>query len=450
MNVFPNELSGLQPKREIEFTIELHPNVKPISIPPYRMAPAELKELMTQLEELQDLGFIRQSVSPWGAPVLFVKMKDDSLRMCIDYRQLNNVTDSGWVRGDDRGVRFTGRLIVPDDKELQKEILKEAHHSRFAMHPRVKVEHQRPAGLLQPLSVAQWKWEMITMDFIMALPMTPKQNDTVWVIVDRLTKSAHFLPVNKTDTLDSLSTLYVQEIVRLHGVALSILSDRDPQKSYADKRRRPLEFAFDDKVFLKVSPRRGIQRYSKQGKLTPWFVGPFEILELVGSIAYRLALLPKLAKVHNVFHVSMLRKYESDPSHDKVSRSSAIPLVKVLWVYHDTEEVTRELESKMKEKYSHLFASLGVTVRTALKSHPDSHRINGNRDGFRQRCPDDHLGCPNTSLKSARVSLVSHFVVLVSLVETCCVTPQFDGWMDGWEGAPWFEALIRFENAFVL
>ncbi|XP_038711786.1 uncharacterized protein LOC120005979 [Tripterygium wilfordii] len=94
MDVFPDELPGLPPKREIDFTIELHPNVKPISIPPYRMAPAELKELMTQLEELQYLGFIRPSVPPWGAPVLFVKKKYGSLRMCIDYRQLNKVMKS--------------------------------------------------------------------------------------------------------------------------------------------------------------------------------------------------------------------------------------------------------------------------------------------------------------------------------------------------------------------
>ncbi|XP_038717242.1 uncharacterized protein LOC120010525 [Tripterygium wilfordii] len=86
IDVFSDELPRLPPKREIDFTIELYPNVKPISIPPYRMASEKLKELMTQLEELQDLGFIRPSVSPWGAPVLFIKKKNGSLRMCINYR----------------------------------------------------------------------------------------------------------------------------------------------------------------------------------------------------------------------------------------------------------------------------------------------------------------------------------------------------------------------------
>ena len=91
-DVFPEELPGLPPEREIEFEIELLPGVSPISQAPYRMAPVELKELKEQLQDLLDRGFIRPSFSPWGAPVLFVKKKDGSMRLCIDYRQLNKVT----------------------------------------------------------------------------------------------------------------------------------------------------------------------------------------------------------------------------------------------------------------------------------------------------------------------------------------------------------------------
>ncbi|XP_058192129.1 uncharacterized protein LOC131309528 [Rhododendron vialii] len=91
-DVFPEELPGLPPEREIEFVIDLLPGTAPISIPPYRFAPAELRELKTQLQELENLGFIRPSTSPWGAPALFAQKKDGSLRLCIDYRKLNRVT----------------------------------------------------------------------------------------------------------------------------------------------------------------------------------------------------------------------------------------------------------------------------------------------------------------------------------------------------------------------
>ncbi|KAL5560854.1 hypothetical protein UlMin_037065 [Ulmus minor] len=87
------------------------------------------------------------------------------------------------------------------------------------------------------------------------------------------------------------------------------------QKSYADKRRRPLEFQVGDSVFLKVAPMKGVMRFGKKGKLSPRFIGPFEILERIGKVAYKLALPPELSSVHNVFHVSMLKKYMSDPSH---------------------------------------------------------------------------------------------------------------------------------------
>ena len=94
---------------------------------------------------------------------------------------------------------------------------------------RVKAEHQRPAGLLQPLEIPEWKWSDVTMDFVTDLPRTPKGNDSVWVVVDRLTKTAHFKPMKKTDSLHKLGTLYLREILRLHGTPVSIVSDRDPR-----------------------------------------------------------------------------------------------------------------------------------------------------------------------------------------------------------------------------
>ena len=90
--VFPKELLGLPPTREVEFGIDLIPGSHPLSKAPYRMAPAELEELRKQLDELIEKGFVRPSTSPWGVPVLFVKKKDGSMRLCVDYRELNKVT----------------------------------------------------------------------------------------------------------------------------------------------------------------------------------------------------------------------------------------------------------------------------------------------------------------------------------------------------------------------
>ena len=372
---------------------------------------------------------------------------------------------------------------------------------------KVKIEHQRPAGELQPLPIPEWKWENITMDFLMGLPTTRKGHNAVWIVVDRLTKSSHFLPMKESDTVETLARLYVREIVRLHGVPISIVSDRDArftskfwqalqralgtklemstafhpqtdgqservvqivedmlracildfqgswdvhlplcefaynnsyqasirmapyealygrpcrspmcwveagetallgpqlveettekiriikdhlktaqsrQKSYADRRRRPLEFEVGDLVFLKVKAHHGFVRFGCRGKLAPRYIGPFEILKRVGSVSYQLSLPPSMERVHDVFHVSLLRKYLHDPSHvipvddivvDKNAtyktqpvkildtkvqelRNKTIGLVKVLWLHHNMEEATWELESEIRRLYPHLF-----------------------------------------------------------------------------------------------
>jgi hypothetical protein len=154
------------------------------------------------------------------------------------------------------------------------------------------------------------------------------------------------------------------------------------QKSYADKRRRDLEFQVGDRVFLKISPWKGIMRFGKKGKLSPRYIGPYEILARVGEVAYQLALPPELSQIHDVFHVSVLRKYMSDPSHvltyqpvelredltyeerpvqildrkEQVLRTKRIPVVKVLWRSQTVEEATWEPEEAMRAKYPHLFS----------------------------------------------------------------------------------------------
>ena len=92
----------------------------------------------------------------------------------------------------------------------------------------VKADHQKTPGLLQPLEIPNWKWEQVSMDFIDGLPRTRRGNESIWVIVDRLTKSAHFIPVKSTRSASSLSKIYMREIVRLLGIPLSIVCDRDP------------------------------------------------------------------------------------------------------------------------------------------------------------------------------------------------------------------------------
>ena len=145
-----------------------------------------------------------------------------------------------------------------------------------------------------------------------------------------------------------------------------------------------MAFEVGDHVFLKISPRQGLMRFGKSGKLSPRFIGPFEILERIGEVAYRLALPPQLFGVHDVFHVCMLRKYEPDPSHvldwtdlegdedasyeerpvrvldrrDQVLRGKTIPLVKVLWKHHGVEEATWERELEVREKYPDLFVDV--------------------------------------------------------------------------------------------
>ena len=153
------------------------------------------------------------------------------------------------------------------------------------------------------------------------------------------------------------------------------------QNSYADKRRRPLEFQEGDFVFLKVAPFKGVIRFGRRGKLNPRFIGPYKILKRIGKVAYMLDLPADLVKVHNVFHVSMLKKYVADASHVlereplemhedlsseerpvqildrrmKTLRNKEIPLVKVLWRNHNFEEATWEREDVMKLTYPDLF-----------------------------------------------------------------------------------------------
>ncbi|GKE23677.1 putative reverse transcriptase domain-containing protein [Tanacetum coccineum] len=285
--------------------------------------------------------------------------------------------------------------------------------SRCLTCAKVKAKHQRPSGLLIQPKIPEWKWDNITMDFVTKLPKTSQGYDTIWVIVDRLTKSAIFTPMRETDPMDKLARIYLKEINALGtNLDMSIAyhpqtdgqSERtiqtledmlracvidfgkgwvnhlplvefsynnsyhasikaapfealygrkcrspvcwtevgeaqilgpeliqettekivqikqrmqaahDRQKSYADLKRKPMEFQVRDKVMLKVSPWKGVVHFGKWGKLNPRYVGPFKVIGKVGEVAYKLELPEELSRVHNTFHVSNLKKcYANEP-----------------------------------------------------------------------------------------------------------------------------------------
>ncbi|KAL5578321.1 hypothetical protein UlMin_020020 [Ulmus minor] len=219
------------------------------------------------------------------------------------------------------------------------------------------------------------------MDFVVGLPKTTNGHDSIWVIVDRLTKSAHFIPIRVTYSLEQLAELYVKEIVRLHGVPKSIISDRDARftSSYqATIGAAPYEALYGRKyrspegdfVFLKVAPFKGVIRFGRRGKLNPRFIGPYKILQRIGKVAYMLDLPAELVKkyVPDASHVLESEPVEmhEDLSYEerpvqildrkmKTLRNKEIPLVKVLWRNHNLEEATWEREDVMKSTYPDLF-----------------------------------------------------------------------------------------------
>ncbi|GJV56580.1 putative reverse transcriptase domain-containing protein [Tanacetum coccineum] len=277
------------------------------------------------------------------------------------------------------------------------------------------------------------------MDLVTRLPRSSGGYDAIWVIVDRLTKSAHFLPIHEDFKIEKLARIYINEIVARHCVPVACVMDfggswdthlplvefsynisyhksikcapfqalygqttekimqikerlkttRDHQNSYADKRRKPLEFEVEDRVLLKISPWKGVVRFGKNGKLALRYVGPFEIAERVGPVAYCLRLPQELSCVHDVFHVLNLNKCLADSDlqvpleeiriDDKLYfveepveimdrqvkklKRSWIPIVKVGWDSQQGAEFTWEREDQFKVMYPYLFAtSLSIAV----------------------------------------------------------------------------------------
>ncbi|GJU35714.1 putative reverse transcriptase domain-containing protein [Tanacetum coccineum] len=271
--------------------------------------------------------------------------------------------------------------------EVRTLIMDEAHKSKYSVHPGADKMYydlrDRPSGLLQQLEIPVWKWEGIAMDFVTKLPRTSSGHDTIWVIMDRLTKSAHFLPMREDYKMERLARLYLNEIVARHGTRLDMSTAYHPQTNgqseriiqtledmlracvldfggswdvhlllvefsynnsyhssvrcapfealYGRKCRSPIMWAevgegqligheLVQETTEKISQIKDrlkaarVIRFGKKGKLAPRFVGPFVIIKKVGLVAYRLDLPEELKSVHDMFHVSNLKKCLADPT----------------------------------------------------------------------------------------------------------------------------------------
>ncbi|GKB29607.1 putative reverse transcriptase domain-containing protein [Tanacetum coccineum] len=615
LEIFLEDFPRLSSMRQVEFQIDLVPGAALVARAPYKLAPSELQELSTQLQELSDKGFIRPSSSPWGASnryplsridylldqlqgsivhskidlrsgyhqlrvreedilkkafrtryghyefqvmpfgltnapsrkeehakhlklIMELLKKEEFEGIHVDPAKIESIKDwaspktltkirqflglAGYYRRFIKGfskfakpmtkltqknMKFdwsekaetvfqllkqklcsTPILDLPEDqKELkmrQRTWLEQLsdYDCEIRYHPRkanmvanalIRKERIKPLrvralvltiGLNLPVHILEaqvearkqdvprfkeavlvakyeskdshlkWKWENITIDFVTKLPKTSSGQDTIWVIVDRLTKFAHFLPMKETDSMEKLTRQYLKEVVsivsdrdsrftshfwKLLNEALGTQLDmsttyhpqtdgqsertiqtledmlracvidfgKDRQKSYADRRRKPLEFEVGDKVMLKVSPWKGVIRFGKRGKLNPRYIGHFKILAKVGMLAYRLELPEQLSRVHSTFHVSNLKKcFVDEPLtipldeiqiDDKLHlieepvkimdrevkqlKQSHIPIMKIRWNSRRGPEFIWERENQMKKKYPHLFVNPSST-----------------------------------------------------------------------------------------
>nr|GEV82606.1 putative reverse transcriptase domain-containing protein [Tanacetum cinerariifolium] len=288
-----HDLLGIPPTCQVEFQIDLIPGAAPVARAPSRLAPSEMKELLDQLKELSDKGFIRPSYSPWGAPVLFVKKKDGSFQMCIDYRELNKLTVKNrhllpWI--DD----FQGIHVDPAKIEFIKDWAS----------PKTAMEIRQFLGL-----VGYYK-RFIEGFLKISKSMTKLTQKTIefdWGSEDFV--------VFYNASIKGLGAVLMQreKVIAYESRQLKrVQATRDHQKSHADMRRKSLEFQVSDRVMLKVSPWKEVVRFGKRGKLNPMYIGPFKVLAKVGTVAYRLKLLEQLSRVHSTFHVSNLKKCLSD------------------------------------------------------------------------------------------------------------------------------------------
>ncbi|KAA3483126.1 DNA/RNA polymerases superfamily protein [Gossypium australe] len=444
-DVFLEELPSLPLKREVEFVVDLVPGTMPILIPLYIIAPTKLKELKAQLQELLDRGFIRLSVSPWGAPILFVKKKYDCDVMKTAFRTqyghyeflvmpfkltialAASMDLMNWVSVDGIRIDLTPVLTLPEsgnefviynDASLSglgcvllrigmcvntdwKGKARCVKYLRFTLRFWGKLYkalgtklnfsteyHLRTDG--QPELVIQILEDMLRCCILEFEGSWERYLSLVeFAYNNSYQSSIKMAPFEVLNGRKCRTPLYLSELseskligtdliretedkVRIIHNCLKVASNR--QNSYTDLKWKDLEFTVGNRVFMKVLPWRKVLRFGKKGKLSLKFIGPYDITERVGPMTYRLSLPSELDKIHNLFHVLMLRRYRSDPSHVithceieiqpnlsyyeepirvlacevKELQNKRVPLVKVLWNRHGAEEVTWKTEDSIR------------------------------------------------------------------------------------------------------
>ncbi|XP_073222472.1 uncharacterized protein [Cicer arietinum] len=404
--------------KDYEFTLHYHPGKANVVVDALSRKRAHLSSITLKglelLENFRDLDLNMDSLSgkvQCGMIIVYNKLMNEIKALQATNEGIQGrpkLVETGkapeFEMGPDNTLWCNKRICVPDNAELRKTILDEAHKSKLSIHPAL---HEalgtklRLSSAYHPQTDGQTERTIQTLeDLLRACTLDNRGSwDDLLPLVEFTYNNSYHASIGmapyealygrKCQTplcwyQDGENLIVGPELVQQTTEKVRQIQERmrtaqSRQKSYADRHRRPLEFQEDEHVFLRVTPTTGVGRALKSKKLTPKFIGPYQILRRVGPVAYQIALPPNLANLHDVFHVSQLRKYIADPSHiiapddiqlkenftfevppisiadrtTKHLRGKEIPLVKVIW-NQTTGDATWELEEKIRELYPYL------------------------------------------------------------------------------------------------